>query len=141
MSDLLQLYRQPKNEKRDKEIQIKVHGLSKFLPEPMKAQEFLKKLSVQLGTDNVLLNSFEKVVDPDVSCKECQLYVVSNFKLASLAAEEYAHKILKVFNGKNSNDISILESNSKENGLANHDQFILRYCKTNSRKSVECHDR
>ena len=84
MSDLLQLYRQPKNEKRDKEIQIKVHGLSKFLPEPMKAQEFLKKLSVQLGTDNVLLNSFEKVVDPDVSCKECQLYVVSNFELASL---------------------------------------------------------
>ena len=87
MSDLLQLYRQPKNEKRDKEIQIKVHGLSKFLPEPMKAQEFLKKLSVQLGTDNVLLNSFEKVVDPDVSCKECQLYVVSNLKLASLAAK------------------------------------------------------
>ena len=138
MSDLLQLYRQPKNEKRDKEIQIKVHGLSKFLPEPMKAQEFLKKLSVQLGTDNVLLNSFEKVVDPDVSCKECQLYVVSNFKLASLAAEL---KILKVFNGKHSNAISILESNFKENGLANHDQFILRYCKTNSRKSVECHDR
>ena len=136
MSDLLQLYRQPKNEKRDKEIQIKVHGLSKFLPEPMKAQEFLKKLSVQLGTDNVLLNSFEKVVDPDVSCKECQLYVVSNFELASLVPD-----ILKVFNGKNSNDISILESNFKENGLANHDQFILRYCKTNSRKSVECHDR
>ena len=139
MSDLLQLYRQPKNEKRDKEIQIKVHGLSKFLPEPMKAQEFLKKLSVQLGTDNVLLNSFEKVVDPDVSCKECQLYVVSNFKLACLP--QYAHKILKVFNGKNSNDISILESNFKENGLANYDQFILRYCKRNSRKSVECHDR
>ena len=137
MSDLLQLYRQPKNEKRDKEIQIKVHGLSKFLPEPMKAQEFLKKLSVQLGTDNVLLNSFEKVVDPDVSCKECQLYVVSNFELASLVPDN----ILKVFNGKNSNDISILESNFKENGLANHDQFILRYCKTNSRKSVECHDR
>ena len=136
MSDLLQLYRQPKNEKRDKEIQIKVHGLSKFLPEPMKAQEFLKKLSVQLGTDNVLLNSFEKVVDPDVSCKECQLYVVSNFELASLVPD-----ILKVFNGKNSNDISILESNFKENGLANYDQFILRYCKRNSRKSVECHDR
>ena len=136
MSDLLQLYRQPKNEKRDKEIQIKVHGLSKFLPEPMKAQEFLKKLSVQLGTDNVLLNSFEKVVDPDVSCKECQLYVVSNFELSSLV-----HNILKVFNGKNSNDISILESNFKENGLANYDQFVLRYCKRNSRKSVECHDR
>ena len=137
MSDLLQLYRQPKNEKRDKEIQIKVHGLSKFLPEPMKAQEFLKKLSVQLGTDNVLLNSFEKVVDPDVSCKECQLYVVSNFELASLVPDN----ILKVFNGKNSNDISILESNFKENGLANYDQFVLRYCKRNSRKSVECHDR
>ena len=137
MSDLLQLYRQPKNEKRDKEIQIKVHGLSKFLPEPMKAQEFLKKLSVQLGTDNVLLNSFEKVVDPDVSCKECQLYVVSNFEPASLVPDN----ILKVFNGKNSNDISILESNFKENGLANYDQFVLRYCKRNSRKSVECHDR
>ena len=137
MSDLLQLYRQPKNEKRDKEIQIKVHGLSKFLPEPMKAQEFLKKLSVQLGTDNVLLNSFEKVVDPDVSCKECQLYVVSNFELASLVPDN----ILKVLNGKNSNDISILESNFKENGLANYDQFVLRYCKRNSRKSVECHDR
>ena len=76
MSDLLQLYRQPKNEKRDRDIQVKVHGLSKFLPEPMKAQEFLKKLSVQLGTDPVLMASFEKVVDSDVSCKECQLYVV-----------------------------------------------------------------
>ena len=83
MSDLLQLYRQPKNEKRDKEIQVKVHGLSKFLPEPMKAQEFLRKLSVQLGTDNVLLSSFEKVVDPDVSCKECQLYVVSYIDIHS----------------------------------------------------------
>ena len=69
------VFRQPKNEKRDRDIQIKVHGLSKFLPEPMKAQEFLKKMSIQLGTDNVLLTSFEKVVDPDVSCKECQLHV------------------------------------------------------------------
>ena len=76
MSDLLQLYRQPKSDKRDKEIQVKVHGISKFLPEPMKAQEFLKKLSTQLAHDQVLLSSFEKVVDPDVSCKECQLYVV-----------------------------------------------------------------
>lgn len=76
MSDLLQLYKQPKNEKRDRDIQVKVHGLSKFLPEPMKAQEFLKKLSVQLGTDKILLEHFEKVVDPDVSCRECQLYVV-----------------------------------------------------------------
>ena len=62
MSDLLQLYRTPSNEKHDKEIQIKVHGLSKLLPEPMKAQEFLKKLSVQLGTDSSLFHNFEKVV-------------------------------------------------------------------------------
>ena len=42
----------------------------------MKAQEFLKKLSVQLGTDTTLLHNFEKVVDPDISCKDCQVYVV-----------------------------------------------------------------
>ena len=118
MSDLLQLYRQPKNEKRDRDIQVKVHGLSKFLPEPMKAQEFLKKLSVQLGTDNVLLASFEKVVDPDVSCKECQLYVVS-------AKMPLVYLCLR---SKFSNNFVInffLESNSKENGLTYHDKFVL----------------
>ena len=80
MLDLLHMYRPPKNEKRDRDIQVKVHALSKFLPEPMKAQEFLKKLSVQLGNDNVLLVNFEKCVDFDVSCKECQGYVVSTFR-------------------------------------------------------------
>ena len=117
MSDLLQMYKQPKNEKRDRDIQVKVHGLSKVLPEPMKAQEFLKKLSLQLGTDNVLLSSFEKVVDPDVSCKDCQLYVVSTriillYYLPGLGMIQ----VLQQF---------FLESNSKENGLSYHDKSIL----------------
>ena len=84
VSDLLQLYRNPKAERQDKEIQIKVHGLSKLLPEPMKAQEFLKKLSVQLGTDTSLLHNFEKVVDPDITCKDCQLYVVCVISIRKL---------------------------------------------------------
>lgn len=132
MSDLLQLYRQPKNEKRDKEIQVKVHGLSKFLPEPMKAQEFLKKLSVQLGTDNVLLSSFEKVVDPDVSCKECQLYVVSYIVIHSRCLPVCNLITLSLFKELNSNQCSwinnqylLIESNPKENGIPNHDKFVL----------------
>jgi len=133
MSDLLQLYRQPKNEKRDKEIQVKVHGLSKFLPEPMKAQEFLKKLSVQLGTDNVLLSSFEKVVDPDVSCKECQLYVVRYIVIHSrclavcnLITPTWSRNPNLIQCSLINNPKLLTESNPKENGITNHDKFVLR---------------
>ena len=79
VTELLPLYRQTKTEKRDKEIQVKIHSLSKFLPEPMKSQEFLKKLSNQLMTNTNLLAAFDKVVNPDISSKECQVVVVSRF--------------------------------------------------------------
>ena len=48
----------------------------------MKGTEFLKKLTNHLFTDNNLLALFERVADPDVSCKDCSSAGVSlQFKL------------------------------------------------------------
>jgi len=81
VTEWLAFYRAPKDssaggsEKRNKELQIKIHSLSKFLPEPMKSREFLKRLSGAIMTNPSLLTAFEKVVDPDISSKECQVVV------------------------------------------------------------------
>ena len=50
---------------------------SRCLPEPVKAQEFLKKLTSVLQSDNNLLALFERIVDPDISCKDCSSTGVS----------------------------------------------------------------
>jgi hypothetical protein len=49
----------------------RVTVLSRFLPEPVKAQEFLTKFSVNLMRDPALLQGMETIVRPDISCKEC----------------------------------------------------------------------
>ena len=76
VTEWLSLYRRDKSDKRDKAMLVQIHALSKFLPEPMKAQEFIKRLSSSLQSNSNLLNAFEKIVDPDISCKDCQTYVV-----------------------------------------------------------------
>ncbi|CAH0549988.1 unnamed protein product [Brassicogethes aeneus] len=54
-----------------KEMSAKVLALSKCLPEPVKAFEFLSNLSSHMRRDSALLEAFETVSRPSVSCKEC----------------------------------------------------------------------
>ncbi|CAG9762008.1 unnamed protein product [Ceutorhynchus assimilis] len=54
-----------------KEICNKIQTLSRCLPEPVKAHEFLTKFSSHLKRDADLTEKFETVVRPSVSCKEC----------------------------------------------------------------------
>jgi len=71
VSEWLELHRRPQSAERDKEMAARVTVLSRFLPEPVKAQEFLTKFSVNLMRDPALLQGMETIVRPDISCKEC----------------------------------------------------------------------
>lgn len=54
-----------------KEMALKIQALSRCLPEPVKAHEYLTKFSNHLKRDLSLLEQFENVARPSVSCKEC----------------------------------------------------------------------
>ncbi|CAG2064645.1 unnamed protein product, partial [Timema podura] len=71
VAEWMELHRRPKSAERDKDIVNKTIVLAKFLPEPVKAQEFLTKFSSHLFGDNMLLTGMETIVRPDVACKEC----------------------------------------------------------------------
>jgi sister-chromatid-cohesion protein PDS5 len=79
VTELLQLHRA--EERNDAEIKKKIHATAKFLPEPVKATEFIRKLSQQMLTDSNLLPLMERVVEPDVSCAECMQAVVSKGRI------------------------------------------------------------
>jgi len=53
------------------ELTTKIHQISRFLPDPMKVQEFLQKFSTHMKKDARLLQEMETIVQPNVSCKEC----------------------------------------------------------------------
>lgn len=53
------------------EVVAKIHQISRFLPDPMKVQEFLQKFSAHMKKDSALLQGMETIVQPNVSCKEC----------------------------------------------------------------------
>lgn len=53
------------------ELMAKIHQISRFLPDPMKVQEFLQKFSSHMKKDTKLLQEMETIVQPNVSCKEC----------------------------------------------------------------------
>ena len=56
---------------RDKEITSRVAQLSKYLPDPIKAAEFIHKFAMNLVNDENMLRLLETIVNPEVSCKEC----------------------------------------------------------------------
>lgn len=56
---------------RNKEIQSRVAQLSKYLPDPIKAAEFIHKFAVNLIVDEHMLRLLETIVNPEISCKEC----------------------------------------------------------------------
>lgn len=67
----MELHRKPQSPERDRDIQQRIVALSRFLPEPVKAQEFLAKFSTNLLKDPSLLTGMESVLRPDISCKDC----------------------------------------------------------------------
>ncbi|XP_073986377.1 cohesin associated factor B pds5 isoform X1 [Rhodnius prolixus] len=71
VAEWLELHRRPQSEERDKEMVAKVTQVAKFLPDQVKAQEFLNKLSANMLSDPTLLLGMETVVKPNISCKEC----------------------------------------------------------------------
>lgn len=75
--EFLELHHRPESEERDQEIAMKVIQVSKFLPDPVKAQEFIIKLSNNLLTQPELLQHMSKLVRPDISCKESVHITVS----------------------------------------------------------------
>lgn len=77
VAELIELHRKPQDEERDREIAYRLGHLTKFLPDPLKVQEFLRKFSQHLNTDSQLLSLMETVVSHDVSCKDSVDAVVS----------------------------------------------------------------
>lgn len=70
VAELIELHRKPQDEERDREIAYRLGHLTKFLPDPLKVQEFLRKFSQHLNSDSQLLSLMETVVSHDVSCKD-----------------------------------------------------------------------
>lgn len=73
VQEFLELHRRSSNGANEvlKELALKIQNLSKCLPEPVKAHEYLTKFSNHLKRDNSLMEQFDIVVKPSVSCKEC----------------------------------------------------------------------
>lgn len=70
VAEIIELHRKPQDEERDREVNVRLNQLTKYLPDPLKVIEFLKKFSQHLTTDPQLLSLMETIVGPDVSCKE-----------------------------------------------------------------------
>ncbi|MCL4115786.1 UNVERIFIED_CONTAM: hypothetical protein GTU68_048938, partial [Idotea baltica] len=70
VAELVELHKKPEGEDKEKEITSRLGHLSKFLPDPLKVQEFLRKFSHHLESDPQLLSLMETVISPDVSCKD-----------------------------------------------------------------------
>lgn len=79
VSEMLELQNRPADEERDKELSLKIQQLSKHLPEPVKAHEFLRKFSAHMSKDPSLLSAMETVMNPGVSCKQCSEIMVSTW--------------------------------------------------------------
>ena len=77
VAELVELHRRPQDEERDKEISVRLNQLTKYIPDPLKVIEFLKKFSQHLSSDPQLLSLMENIVSPDVSCKDSVDAVVS----------------------------------------------------------------
>lgn len=70
VADLVELHRKPENEERDRDISCRLGYLAKFLPDPLKVQEYLRRFSQHMLSDPQLIVAMETVVAPDASCKK-----------------------------------------------------------------------
>jgi sister-chromatid-cohesion protein PDS5 len=84
----LELHRRPANADVQKEMAMKVQSLSRCLPEPVKAHEFLTKFSSHLKRDQALLETMENVARPSVSCQECSEATAAVLKKIGTAGDD-----------------------------------------------------
>lgn len=78
VAEWVELHKRPTTPNTIKELKARVQQIStKFLPEPVKAQEFLAKLSLHMRRDPQLMQGMETILNPDVSCEECVRTTVS----------------------------------------------------------------
>ncbi|CAM9528228.1 sister chromatid cohesion protein PDS5 homolog B isoform X1 [Lampetra fluviatilis] len=73
--DLLELHKQPPSEATSKVMFSKVMILAKHLPDPGKAQDFMKKFNQVLEEDERISGQLEVLVDNACSCKQAELCV------------------------------------------------------------------
>ncbi|XP_050356036.1 sister chromatid cohesion protein PDS5 homolog B isoform X3 [Nymphalis io] len=72
VAEWIELHRKPATPAVQKEMIAKVlHISSKFLPESVKAQEFLNKFSSHMNAAPELLQGMETILNPNVSCEVC----------------------------------------------------------------------
>lgn len=80
VAEWVELHRKPATPIVQKELMQKVHHIStKFLPESVKAQEFLTKFSNHMKQAPELLHGMEAILNPNVSCQVCVRTTVSYF--------------------------------------------------------------
>ncbi|XP_048454097.1 sister chromatid cohesion protein PDS5 homolog B isoform X2 [Rhincodon typus] len=70
--DLLDLHKQQKSDTTDKAIFSKVMIIAKNLPDPGKAQDFMKKFDQFLEEDERIRSQLDVLVSPNCSCKQAE---------------------------------------------------------------------
>ncbi|XP_078078358.1 sister chromatid cohesion protein PDS5 homolog B [Mustelus asterias] len=70
--DLLDLHKQQKSDPTDKAIFSKVMIIAKNLPDPGKAQDFMKKFDQFLEEDERIRSQLDVLVSPNCSCKQAE---------------------------------------------------------------------
>lgn len=71
VQELLNSIRNDSKHDYDRQLNIRISQLTKFLPDPVKASEFLCKFSTDLKNDKVLYRTMETIVSPSTDCKTC----------------------------------------------------------------------
>lgn len=67
----IEIVKKPDRTETKNELVTKIHQISRFLPDPMKVNEFLQKFSSHMRKEPKLLQEMEMIVQPNVSCKDC----------------------------------------------------------------------
>ncbi|XP_023198327.1 sister chromatid cohesion protein PDS5 homolog B isoform X1 [Xiphophorus maculatus] len=75
VKDLLDLIKKPKSEASSKAVFAKVMVITRNLPDPGKAQDFVKKLAQVLEDDERIRDQLETLVSPTCSCKQAEVCV------------------------------------------------------------------
>jgi hypothetical protein len=55
----------------ERQLNLRISQLTKYLPDPVKASEFLCKFSTHLRVDSALFHSMEIIISPSQDCKAC----------------------------------------------------------------------
>ncbi|CAL8109843.1 unnamed protein product [Orchesella dallaii] len=72
VSELLNVIRNHENvTDYSKQLNYRISSLTKFLPDPVKASEFICKFSNDLKDDKALMRTMEIIVSPTTDCKAC----------------------------------------------------------------------